>query len=157
MNNSIQKNYDVIIVGAGPCGVAAAHMLNQHKVKTLIVDKEKDILTIPRAVGMCEEGSRILNSIGLLDDMKHEFRLINRVNFQNKKNKAVFHADTYDEINGHRMLRTFHQPDLERSARSALINCQYVHLITETELLDFSDNGNHISATLSKNGDKTII
>ena len=74
MNNSIKPFYDVIISGAGPCGITMANMLGMHNISTLIIDREADILMLPRAVGMCDEGSRILDSAGVFEaeniDMK---------------------------------------------------------------------------------------
>ena len=154
MSSKIKKHYDVIIVGAGPCGVTAANFLGQKKISTLVIDREADIVTIPRAVGICEEGSRILDSAGLLDKMGDNFRLINRVNFNQKSNETILHADTYKPKNGHRVLRTFHQPELERNIRGALKDSEYVDLFTSTELLDFNDDGEIVSIELNQDGQK---
>ena len=152
MSSKINSHYDVIIVGAGPCGVTAANILGQQNVSTLVIDKEADIVTIPRAVGICEEGSRILDSAGLLDKMGDNFRLINRVNFNKGHNQKVFHADTYELINGHRMLRTFHQPELEKNIRGALKDCDSVELFTSTELVKFNDDGKKVTLELNQDG-----
>ncbi len=152
MSSKINSHYDVIIVGAGPCGVTAANILGQKNISTLVIDKESDIVTIPRAVGICEEGSRILDSAGLLDKMGDNFRLINRVNFNKEGNKKVFHADTYEPINGHRMLRTFHQPELEKNIRGALKECDSVDLFTSTELVKFVDDGKRVTLELKQDG-----
>ena len=154
MSSKIKKHYDVIIVGAGPCGVTAANFLGQKNISTLVIDREADIVTIPRAVGICEEGSRILDSAGLLDKMGDNFRLINRVNFNQAGNETIFHADTYKLVNGHRALRTFHQPELEKNIRGALEECEKVDLFTSTELLDFNDNGETVTLELNQDGQK---
>ncbi len=150
MSSTINNHYDVIIVGAGPCGVTAANILGQQNISTLVIDREADIVTIPRAVGICEEGSRILDSAGLLDKMGDNFRLINRVNFNKEHDKQVFHADTYEPINGHRMLRTFHQPELEKNIRGALKDCDSVQLCTSTELVSFKDLGDKVTLELKQ-------
>jgi 3-(3-hydroxy-phenyl)propionate hydroxylase len=152
MSNTIKSNYDIIIIGAGPCGVTAANILGQKNISTLVIDKEADIVTIPRAVGICEEGSRILDSAGLLEKMGDNFRLINRVNFNKSHDENVFHADTYTPINGHRMLRTFHQPELERNIRGALKSLNSVDLFTSTELISFNDKGDAVEVSLKQNG-----
>ena len=152
MSSKINKHYDVIIIGAGPCGVTAANFLAQKNISTLVVDREADIVTIPRAVGICEEGSRILDSAGLLDKMGENFRLINRVSFNQADNETILHADTYTPKNGHRVLRTFHQPELERNIRGALKDSEYVDLFTSTELLNFNDNGETVTVELNQDG-----
>ena len=157
MKSIIQKSYDVVIIGAGPCGVSAANMLGQLGINTLIVDKESDIVTHPRAVGMCEEGSRIMDSINVLDDQDLEFRLVNSIQFQNRKNESVFHADTYKKKNGYSIIRTFHQPDLEMSLRKSLERWDCVDLAVSTELLEFNDLGHGIDITLKQGDDIKII
>ncbi|MEH6345648.1 MAG: FAD-dependent monooxygenase [Bermanella sp.] len=152
---TIKQSYDVIIVGAGPCGVTAANMLGQSGISTLVIDKEPDIVTIPRAVGMCEGGSRIMDTIDILDDPDMEFRQVNSVHFRNDKQESVFHADLYEPENGHRLLRTFHQPDLEKSLRKSLKAHECVDLVTSTELLEFNDHDSGVSIKV-KQGEKTI-
>jgi 3-(3-hydroxy-phenyl)propionate hydroxylase len=150
MTIKIKESYDVVIVGAGPCGVTAANILGRAGISTLIIDKEADIVTIPRAVGICEEGSRIIDTLGILDDPELEFRQINKVLFCDKPEHAVFHADTYQPKSGHRILRTFHQPDLERSLRNALIPLNSVDLVTSTQLKSFNDKGQGVDLVLKK-------
>ena len=157
MTIKIKESYEVVIVGAGPCGVTAANILGRAGISTLIIDKEADIVTIPRAVGICEEGSRILDTLGILDDPELEFRQINKVLFCDKPEHAVFHADTYQPKSGHRILRTFHQPDLERSLRRSLAPIACVDLVTSTQLLSFNDTGRGVDLTLAKEGEKQDI
>ncbi len=149
----IKQSYDVIIVGAGPCGATAANMLGQSGISTLVIDKEADIVNIPRAVGMCEGGSRIMDTIDILDDSDLDFRQINSVHFTNKNQKSVFHADLYEPEDGHRLLRTFHQPDLEKSLRKSLKSYQCVDLATSTELLEFNDHGTGVSLKIKRGGE----
>jgi len=155
MTTITKQSYDVIIVGAGPCGVTAANMLGQSGVSTLVIDKEAGIVTIPRAVGICEGGSRIIDSIGVLDDPEMEFRQINSVHFRNKKQDSVFHADLYAPENGHRLLRTFHQPDLEKSIRRSLNAYDCVELATSTKMLEFKDHGHSVEVKVKQ--DETTL
>ncbi len=151
----IKQSYDVVIVGAGPCGATAANMLGQSGINTLVIDKEADIVTIPRAVGMCEGGSRIMDTIDILDDPDLGFRQINSVHFRNKKQQSVFHADLYEPENGHRLLRTFHQPDLEKSLRKSLEKWSCVDLATASELIDFTDKSHGVELSV-KQGDDLV-
>jgi len=155
MKTTIKKSYDVVIVGAGPCGVSAANVLGKQGISTLVLDKEADIVMSPRAVGICEEGSRIIDTIGILDDPEMEFKQIDKVRFRDKNENTAFFADTNTPKSGHSVLRTFHQPDLEKSLHKALNGYKHVDLATSTELLDFIDKGFAVELTL-KQGEKEI-
>ena len=157
MTIKIKDKYDVVIVGAGPCGVSAANILGRAGISTLIIDKEADVVTIPRAVGICEEGSRIMDTLDILDDPELEFRQINKVLFCDKPEHAVFHADTYQPKSGHRILRTFHQPDLEHSLRRALLSLKSVDMLTSTQLKHFKDKGQGVDLVLNEEGNESDI
>ncbi len=135
-----QKNdYDVLIVGAGPAGVVSANLLGKYGVKTLLIDKEPDVINIPRAVGMCDEGSRILNSVGLTEELKDSFLDAKGVKFNNQNQETILTIDTSTEINGFPILKTFHQPDVERVLRKGLKRFKHVDFWTETECLQVND------------------
>ena len=154
MKHKIQTYYDVAIIGAGPCGITAANLLGGYGISTLVVDQAENILPIPRAVGMCEEGSRILAAAGILDSVEGDFRAIDKVAFRNKQHAEVFFADTSEPVNGYNVLRTFHQPDLEKKMREHLERFQHVDLFTSTELESFVNHAHGVSLQLVHQGEK---
>lgn len=145
-------DYEVIIVGAGPTGVLAANLLGRYGVHALVIDKEMDILDIPRAVGICEEGSRIMDSAGLLDDSTDQFHVINAIQFVDENLKSKFHADADWRKDGYRAIRMFHQPDLEGTMRAALERYDNVDLWLGVELQSFCDSKD--SVVVRVNGEK---
>jgi 3-(3-hydroxy-phenyl)propionate hydroxylase len=64
---------DVVIVGAGPCGVTLANYLGVYGVSTLLIERSLEVLDYPRAVGADDEALRSWQGVGLtqalLDDM----------------------------------------------------------------------------------------
>ncbi len=152
MNTTILENYDVAIVGAGPCGVTTANLLGKYGIKTLVIDREKDIIVIPRAVGICEEGSRVLAAAGVAESLESTTRAMDRVVFADKDLNHIFHAEMNIPRNGYPILRIFHQPDLERVIRDGLGRFEQVDLCTGTELLSFEDNGEKVTLQLRQDG-----
>ena len=61
--------FDVAIVGYGPSGALAAHMLGTKGIKTLVIDRELGIYPKPRAIAMDHEIARVLDNYGLLDSL----------------------------------------------------------------------------------------
>lgn len=149
---TLKPEYDAIIVGAGPVGANLANLMGKFGVSTLLVDKEDDVLEIPRAIGLCEEGSRVLAASGILERFEDQMLKIDTIRFQKTLGEQMFFAD-FDKVrNGYPELRTFFQPDLERCMRSALEQYDHVELSTGTECLQFVDLGHRVKLRLSKIG-----
>lgn len=157
MNHAQELDYAVIIVGAGPTGVVAANLLGSYGVSTLVFDREADIVTIPRAVGMCEEGSRILDNAGVMQLHAPHCHTINNVFFVDRHLQPQFHADVDWRKNGYRPIRMFHQPDLERDLRSALMRFDHVEQWLSTEMVRFEDRGDRVQVTVRRNGEEQSL
>lgn len=145
----IKQHYDVIIIGAGPCGVIAANMLGRSEVETLIIDKSADIHMQPRAIGMCEEGCRVMDAAGLLSDYMQQMIEIPQVIFNDKNNDMLFCADMSELSNGYSGLYTFYQPALERHMRAALTQHHSVDLASNAECLQVEDFPDSVRVRLS--------
>ena len=60
---------DVLVVGAGPCGVTLANLLGTYGTTAIVVDREADIIDYPRAVGIDDESLRSCQAVGLADEV----------------------------------------------------------------------------------------
>ena len=78
----IEAEYQVAVIGAGPCGATTANFLGRQGIKTLLIDKEAAVSPIPRAIGICDEGTRILGAAGLLKEVTDQVCPIDRMYFQ---------------------------------------------------------------------------
>lgn len=153
----VTEQFEVVIVGAGPTGVLAANLLGKYGVSTLVVDREADILTIPRAVGICEEGSRILDAAGIVVPQREVFHTINAVHFVDAEFKSRLHADVDWRKDGYRAIRMFHQPDLERAMRASAVTHDSVELRTSTELVEFHQEEGGVHLVLEHSGERTQL
>jgi 3-(3-hydroxy-phenyl)propionate hydroxylase len=57
----------VLVVGAGPTGLAAANVLGRLGVETLVVERDDDVATEPRAVSVDDEAMRLLQGLGIAE------------------------------------------------------------------------------------------
>ncbi|MBM7814625.1 FAD-dependent oxidoreductase [Saccharothrix algeriensis] len=60
---------DVVVVGAGPTGLAAACALRHHGVRVRVVDAAARPATTSRALGLQPRGSEVLHRLGALGDL----------------------------------------------------------------------------------------
>jgi 3-(3-hydroxy-phenyl)propionate hydroxylase len=58
----------VLVVGAGPTGLAAASVLGRLGVETTVIERDPDVASEPRAVSIDDEAMRLLQWLGLADD-----------------------------------------------------------------------------------------
>lgn len=146
--------YDVLIVGAGPAGALSANLLGKYGVKVLLVDKEDDIVKTPRAVGLCNEGSRIINAAGLMDSFEPTLLDAAQVQFRCASLEPFFSFDCAEEVNGFPILRTLYQPALEQCMRDGLDRYDNVDFWKSTECLQIEDRGNEVLCRVVTNGDE---
>ncbi|MEH6345755.1 MAG: FAD-dependent monooxygenase [Bermanella sp.] len=112
--NSLPKACDVLIVGAGPVGMAMANLLARQGVSGIIVDRALKIFEQPRAIALDNEALRILQWTGL-DDSSFKRIGIASVHFKSPLFGEVGRVNAAGVIDCHPKLVTFFQPELEEA------------------------------------------
>lgn len=64
-----EQHVPVVIVGAGPNGVALANLLGGYGIRTVVIERERQILEYPRAVGMDDEALRLFQTVQLAEPL----------------------------------------------------------------------------------------
>ena len=142
--------YDVIIVGAGPIGVLAANLMGARGLRVLVLDREKDVLNIPRAIGLDDEGARILQSAGLINEIRKGLPRIKAICLNAPKQGTLLTMNCGTWHNGFPRLQMIKQPDVERILRKGLERFSDVDLCSETECIDFQDQGGHMEVSVRR-------
>lgn len=62
--------HDVVVVGAGPVGLAVANLLADQDVRVLVLEAEAACADEPRAISLVDESLRTLQSLGLIPDIQ---------------------------------------------------------------------------------------
>ena len=65
----MSRTHDVLIVGAGPTGLALAILLGQRGLRVAVIERFHDIYPLPRAVHIDDEVYRILHELGVGDEV----------------------------------------------------------------------------------------
>jgi len=141
------RTVDVLIVGGGPVGITAANLLGLEGLSVLAVDLNAGILQIPRAIGMDEEGSRVLQATGLADSVFAGMHEIDRLDFRGRK-KRFLSCSLAAKVDGYCRVRTFRQPELERRLRDGLDRFEHVELALQTRATHLDDDGDGVTVHL---------
>ncbi len=131
------ESLPVVIVGAGPTGLAAGNLLGVAGIATLIIERNTGLSNIPKAIALDDEGLRICQAMGLSTaisncivsdisvDCVSEGRLLAKVVPTSKRN-------------GYPLISTFHQPEFEAVLLDGLqrfpcVNLRFQHSVETLE------------------------
>ncbi|WP_020656499.1 bifunctional 3-(3-hydroxy-phenyl)propionate/3-hydroxycinnamic acid hydroxylase [Massilia niastensis] len=147
MNTIIPDTVDVLLVGMGPVGAAAANLLGHYGLSTLVIDKAQDVFMAPRAIVLDNEALRILQMAGL-EEGAFDTIAVPVVRMHSPMFGNYANINTAGAIDGHPRLVTFYQPQLERALRSRVVDHPSVRVALGAELLDFKQDASGVLATL---------
>ncbi|WP_322046501.1 bifunctional 3-(3-hydroxy-phenyl)propionate/3-hydroxycinnamic acid hydroxylase [Paraburkholderia sp. J67] len=113
----MQFDADVAIVGYGPVGQALAAALLSRGHRVLVLERWPSLYALPRAVVYDHEAARILQSIGVADDMQMHTALSPRYEWRNGRGEVLKAFDGLDRggISGWPERTSFSQPSLEQA------------------------------------------
>ncbi len=102
----------VVIVGAGPTGLAAGNLLGMAGIPTLIVERNTAASAIPKAIALDDEGMRICQAMGLGSAMSR--CILSDLSVECVSGERLL-AKVVPRIrrNGHPLISTFYQPEFE--------------------------------------------
>lgn len=125
----------VVIIGAGPTGMAAAALLARHGVRSILFERETEVMKIPRAVHLDEEVLRVLHQCCLGEEVAKEIRPIRGMQLVDRERRTLI-SFARDGKGSHGFARSnaFDQPELEAAMRRALAREPLVTLRTATSV-----------------------
>jgi 3-(3-hydroxy-phenyl)propionate hydroxylase len=138
---------DVLLVGLGPVGATLANLLGAQGVRVLAIDRAPAVFDKPRAIVLDNEALRILQQAGLRDDDFSKV-VIPQVKYHSPLFGCFARINTARVVDGHPVLVSFHQPELEAALRRRLGDCACVEMRLGVSLQDFVDDGQSVLATL---------
>ncbi|HEU0002293.1 MAG TPA: FAD-dependent monooxygenase [Ktedonobacteraceae bacterium] len=134
--------FSVIIVGAGPTGLAAGNLLGMMGIDTLILERNAGLSEHPKAISIDDEGLRICQAMGLHHTVMEHALLDVEAHYLSGKRLLARVAPT-SKPNGFPLISTFHQPTLEAILRNGLKRyaCVSIQFQSEAERFEQHDEG----------------
>ncbi|HEU5024200.1 MAG TPA: FAD-dependent oxidoreductase [Spirillospora sp.] len=143
---------DVLVVGAGPVGLAAAHELARHGLSVRLVDAAGGPAATSRALGVHARTLETYDQMGVLGDMLARARRVEHLTLHQSGRPLVrFDAD-YDRLpTRHPYSVMIDQTRTEQVLRDAAAR-RGVRVEWGTRLTGFSDDGDAVTAELVRAG-----
>jgi len=130
------REVEVAVVGAGPVGLMLANLLGTAGVQVAVLEANKGLLGLPRAIAYDAETLRLFAQVGLIADIRPGLIQNPRVRHLNGRGRVLMQADLpacgpY----GQSSIGTFYQPEFERvllrgAARFDNVSVLFGHTVT---------------------------
>ncbi len=143
----MKPDFDVVVVGFGPAGAACTGLLGKLGVRTLAIDRSRDIYDKPRAFALDHEIMRVFQQLGAAEDVK--------------PHTAPFTPSEYYGMDGQLIKRlgsvpppyplgwppnmVFTQPPVEAALRKHAAAFASVELALGTELVSFTQSADAVA------------
>lgn len=138
--------FDVAIVGYGPVGKGLALMLSRRGYSVSIVERWDEPYPFPRAVCMDHEIRRVMNSLGLADELAKVSAPSPRYQWFGAQGQMLLDIDwTVESVSGGPEAYFFHQPSLEAMMDRELRRISDVEINSGWEMIDFEQDGDGIT------------
>jgi 3-(3-hydroxy-phenyl)propionate hydroxylase len=118
----MSRTFPVVIVGAGPTGVAAATLLASYGVEVLVLDRWPEVYPQPRAVHLDDEVYRILARLGVAKEFAGISRPAQGLQLRDARHRVIaeFRRGGLVRRHGYPQANMFDQPELESLLRANL-------------------------------------
>lgn len=108
------RRTEVLIVGAGPVGLALANYLGTYGVETLVIEALPDLIDYPRAIGIDDEAMRTMQGIGLADLIEPHTTPLHWMRFLTAKGRVWASLEPKTDEFGWSRRNAFIQPQADR-------------------------------------------
>ncbi|TQM69765.1 3-(3-hydroxy-phenyl)propionate hydroxylase [Actinomadura hallensis] len=148
---------DVLVVGAGPVGLALANLLGVHGQRTMLAEARDELIDYPRGVGLDDESLRAIQTMGLVDEVTRHTVPHHVVRLVNGAGQVLVENDPRTDEFGWPRKHGFVQPMVDRELLAGLDRFPGVEVRFGHRLVGITDHGDHVEARLeTADGPRTV-
>ena len=139
MSEQSPPYFSIIIVGAGPTGLAIGNLLGMMGIDVLIFERNAGLSDIPKAISIDDEGLRVCQAMGLGHAVIENVLLDIDAHYISGKRYLAKVAPTIKR-NGYPLISTFHQPEFESTLLQGLKRFPCVSIQFQHNVESFQQN-----------------
>lgn len=139
------EHTQVVIVGGGPNGIAAAHYMGLYGIDCVVLELATAILPYPRAVGMDDEALRVLQTVGVAQAVHRDMIANVPLRYYNARGVCFAEVKPSAADYGWPMRNLFMQQLLEATLRDALKERRSVQLRLGHEMLSLHQDAQGVA------------
>ncbi|MFS1287455.1 bifunctional 3-(3-hydroxy-phenyl)propionate/3-hydroxycinnamic acid hydroxylase [Pseudomonas piscis] len=147
----IQADYtaDVVIIGAGPVGLAIANYLGQAGVQVLQIEKLDQLIDYPRAIGIDDESLRTVQAIGLVEEVLPHTTPWHAMRFLTPKGRCFADIQPATDEFGWSRRNAFIQPQVDAVLHRGLARFANVRTLFSRDVVQFQQDEQGVSLCMN--------
>ena len=153
MNNIMET--DVLVIGAGPIGLAAANLLADQGVNVMLVERHPGTSDEPRAISITDESLRVMQQIGIMDRLAPEMLMDTGARYFGRKEQLLAEVRPAGSRLGQPGKSQFDQPVLETLLLEAARDRPRIDIRFNTEAFRITDGPGYVDTVLIDDAGKT--
>ncbi|MBA1205396.1 bifunctional 3-(3-hydroxy-phenyl)propionate/3-hydroxycinnamic acid hydroxylase [Pseudomonas capeferrum] len=131
---------DVVIIGAGPVGLAIANYLGQAGVQVLQIEKLDQLIDYPRAIGIDDESLRTVQAIGLVEQVLPHTTPWHAMRFLTPKGRCFADIQPTTDEFGWSRRNAFIQPQVDAVLHRGLARFANVRTLFSRDVVEFQQD-----------------
>ncbi|SDI22532.1 3-hydroxyphenylpropionate hydroxylase [Pseudomonas delhiensis] len=145
---------DVVVLGAGPVGLAIANYLGQVGVQVLQIEKLDQLIDYPRAIGIDDESLRTVQAIGLVDEVLPHTTPWHAMRFLTPGGRCFADIQPMTDEFGWSRRNAFIQPQVDAVLHRGLARFANVKTLFSRDLVEFQQDEEGVSLRLNAPQDR---
>lgn len=142
----------VVVLGAGPVGLAIANYLGQAGIEVLVIEKLDRLIDYPRAIGIDDESLRTVQAIGLVDAVLPHTTPWHAMRFLTPRGRCFADIQPMTDEFGWSRRNAFIQPQVDAVLFEGLKRFANVRTLFSREMGELSQDANGVTLTLNGPG-----
>jgi len=144
-DNAATPHWPVVVVGAGPTGLAVASLLVRYGVRVLLIERNPSTVQEPRAVSIDDETLRTMQSIGIVDRVLSQVVEGYGSDYYSPSGTCFLRVHPTTRENGYAKRNAFRQPVFEGQLRDHLLSRENAEVWFQAELTGVVQNADCVT------------